>query len=134
MNGLTFPDAAHALYVHLDGLALPDLQFSDRATLSTYKRLVSGATYPAALIYRETGQEIGVERLDRVTVEVLARGYDSFEVADTIREHITGEPLWVDGVGLFDSVDVDQVPHDVPYEDDELNLTTATYSLLSRPL
>jgi hypothetical protein len=130
--GFTFPSAQHALYVFLDGVVAAGLP------IVTYKQLTvdfadTVAVEAAVLISDFGGTEDFLERTDRIGVDVYAEGDLANRVGQAISAILLGADLYVDGVGQFDTIDAEVLPHPIPYASDRINQSSAVYRIVSRP-
>lgn len=125
-----YPSARDAVFTLTDGV-----EFDGETVAAYYQLQVDFADrLPAALIYVTGGTEGYIDRVDRLTVEVYAPGEQALKIAEDIRAAIVDEPLDIPGVGYIDDIHCDVTPHDVPYQNERINMAAATYLVTSRPL
>lgn len=88
---------------------------------------------PAFLVYRVGGNERGVFRDDRITVEVRGRGLTKTkEAAKEAKLFLTKEGGKETSVGLIDNIDLFEGPISVPQPDGNPSLVTTTYTVSTR--
>ncbi len=130
-----FPDAEMGLARLLDGMTVTQGGRTFGPTTTFLQLTVDFAlSLPAVLVFRTGGVESGAQRMDRVEVQVYAVGTDSAGIGEGICAFLADVSHYVPGVGLLDDVQVDSVPHGVPYQDDRITLNAASYRVFSRPL
>lgn len=123
--GYHFPDARRAVFeiVGASGLSTP------------YLWLTTGfdAGLPATQVRRVGGSQDGHLREDRIQLDTYGAGSTAAgQAADALHELLVDRSHFVPGVGLIDSVTVETVPTELPYQSDTVNLVSATYRLASR--
>lgn len=126
---LEFPSVRNILYDVLDGQEFA----GDR--LQAYFRLQSDYTdhLPAALIFSVGGQQTGPQKVERVRVDTYGVGTRSETVAEAINAKLTSS--WhITDHGRIDRITVEVTPHDVPDMNPGVNLTSAVYRAVLRPL
>ena len=123
--GYVFPDVREAFFT-----LVPRAQDGLRPY---YQLTIDFADFlPAALIYRVGGSQSGPFREDRITVDIYAEGSTAAnDAAEQVRTFIADSWHDVDGI-LLDSVDVEVVPTEIPYQSDTVNLVSATYRVATR--
>jgi hypothetical protein len=89
--------------------------------------------FPVVLVYTNGGTEGFYDRVDRVTLECYAPGTQAVNTLESIKAFICGTDIET-AHGFLDSINVDQVPADVPYASDTLNQANMTLLVTSRPL
>lgn len=89
--------------------------------------------WPLVLIYVSGGTEGAYDRVDRVILECYAPGTRAVETLESIKSLICGTDIETTA-GYLDSIRVERVPKDVPFQSDVLNKAEAEFLATSRPL
>ena len=89
--------------------------------------------WPLVLIYVSGGTEGAYDRVDRVILECYAPGTRAVETLESIKSLICGTDIET-VAGYLDSIRVERVPKDVPFQSDVLNKAEAEFLATSRPL
>lgn len=122
---ITFPDTEKALKELLEPFG------------ATYLHLVYGweeLGLPAFHIYQVGGNQALVFRSDRIVVHSYAEGRDAAKQAASQAHELLVPGPHGTSHGLIDSIDVESVPHLMPYTSDTVNLFGAIYRVNTRPL
>ena len=127
--GYVYPDTREALWLIVERELFAGKQGTPYFHMTTdfEKQL------PAVQIILLTGVEGFLERVDRVQVDVYAEGSDAADYANALHARLVGENLTVAEVGLFDRIESELVPHDVPYPSDRTNVCSITVRATTRP-
>lgn len=110
----TWPDARKAVHTLLQGF-----EHGDRVVEAFYilPHDFEKTSLPCANTYVQRGDEGFIDRVTWVAVDIYAAPGESMGIAEAFTSKFGGQPRHVDGVGLLDLVEVDQVPSDVPRPD-----------------
>lgn len=128
--GYVFPDSREALWQIVEREQFAGMQGTPYFHMTTdfEKRPL-----PAVQIIMLTGVEGFFDRVDRLQLDVYAEGEKANDYALALHARLVGENLTVDEVGLFDRIESELVPHDVPYPSDRTNVSSTTVRVTSRP-
>ena len=133
LDGLVFPDVRDVLFDLINGTTHggDPVRAVYHLPADSYGALKG--PFPIVLIYSTDGTEGYLDRVDRVTLECYAPGTQAVNTLESIKAFICGTDIETPS-GYLDSIKVDQVPKDVPYQSDTLNKAAATFMVTSRPL
>lgn len=126
----TFADVPLAVFTVVDGLVI-----DPALTVTAYRRLQHdfAAALPAAHVRPVDRTESGDSATDLVAVDVYAGSLDdAMTVANAIVDAVSGDVLWVPGVGLLEDVTARSGPVERPYASDAVVLVTATFAVNTR--
>lgn len=111
MSVLTWPDARKAVHTLCQGFQ------HDGQTVEAFYILpdrFETENLPCVNTYVQRSSEGYIDRVTWVVVDVYAAPGESIGIAEAIISVVANRPHDVPGVGFLDSVEVEQVPADVP--------------------
>lgn len=132
-DGLVFPDVRECLFDLIDGTE--HLGSPVRAVFhlpSDVYGTIDGP-FPLVQIVATGGTEGYVDRVDRVTLDCYAPGQVAVNTLESVKAYLRGTDVST-AHGYLDSITVDQVPTDIPYQSETLNKATGTFLVTSRPI
>ncbi|MDQ0102352.1 hypothetical protein J2T10_001998 [Paenarthrobacter nicotinovorans] len=133
IDGLVFPDVRECLTDLVDGTEHLDQAVRMVWHLPADKFGAIEGPFPIVLVFTNGGTQGFIDRVDRVTLECYAPGTQAVNTLESILAFICGTDIET-AHGFLDSINVDQVPADVPYASDTLNQANMTLLVTSRPL
>lgn len=125
MSALVWPDARKAVHtlIRETGLATPEYILPHPLS----------ENLPAVNTFVQRSTEGYVDRVVWVAVDVYAVPSESMDIANALVTAIANQPHDVPGIGYLDSVEVEQVPTDVP-RPDETEQTQFVLRVTARPV
>lgn len=132
-DGLVFPDVRECLFDLIDGTE--HLGESVRAVfhLPADNFGIIEGPFPLVQIVATGGTEGYVDRVDRVALDCYAPGQAAVNTLESVKSFLRGSNIDT-AHGFLDSIAIDQVPTDIPYQSETLNKATGTFLVTSRPL
>lgn len=132
---MAFPDVEEGLFRAIDGVTV--VTETGAVACSAYLQLPvnfadAAVNTAAVLIYDAGGGQTEIEQTTRPVIEVYGVGTQPLDVCKALVEDLGNKPLMVEGVGLFDSVDIEVGAHRVPYPVQQVTQASATLRVVAR--
>lgn len=131
IDGMVFPDVREAVQSLTEGTT------HGKGPLKVYWFLPVDAysnpsKWPLLHLYSPGGTQGSYDRVDRLVLELFAPGTEAVESLESVVALICGTDIETPA-GFLDSIRVERVPRDVPFQSDAVNKAEAELLVTSRP-